>query len=921
MERGPVRVIGREAELAAVDELLSTTRHRFALLTLEGEPGIGKTTVWREALRRAAALGYAVLSTRPTEADARLSLAGLADLFGPVERGELDALPAPQREALAAALLQAPAPAHGIDERALCAGALSLLRFLSRERPVLLAVDDAQWLDTATARVLGFAARRLHDERVGFLAAVRLGAARAPTFDRAADAEDRHTIRLGPLSVAALHETIKQATGRSLPRPAIVRLAQACGGNPFFALEAARELGDRRPLSGAVAVPASLGDLLGSRLRRLPPPARRALLVASLMARPTTDIAGRDALEPAERAGIVLVDSSQVVFAHPLFASAIQSHAGATEVRRVHRELAGTVREPEERARHAALGAAAPDLAIAGDLEAAATLARSRGAPAAAAELLELAITMTPGTDESRRGADRVEAAAHWFDAGDLGRAESLVTEAAAGKLQPPTRARALHLMGQLHARRSTFGEALAVASEALIAAAGDDALTAELEMDIGYYAVSLGDVPTSVEHVTAGVRAAERAGEAGLLGDAMATATVCEFVAGKGFDEQRILLARALEDPWRPRAWQMRPAFIHGNLLLYVGRAAEAASVLGALHAEALERGEESPIPFSCFWLAWACLWSGAFDAARRRADEARQTAALLDDPAASAMALVTAALVHAHDGSTDLARVEATDALRRFHDLGWTIGVMFALWSLGLAELSAGRPAAVDAALSPLSSQLTSMPAGDPFMGVSVPIAVEALVELGELDRAEPLLQWFEGRAAALDRPWARAAASRCRALIRAARGDGDGATAALADAIRHHDRTSLPFERARTLLAAGRVHRRLKEKRLAADRLNEALGIFRGLGAMGFAATAERELARLGLRPPTVDGLTETERRVAELAASGLANREIAGRAFLTTKAVEGNLTRVYRKLGIRSRGGLARALQGADDADKA
>lgn len=911
-------MIGREAELAAVDDLLTTARDRFALLTLEGDPGIGKTTVWREALHRAAAQGFRVLSARPTEADATLSLVGLADLFGTLDHAVIDRLPPPQRDAVAAALLQTPAPDHGIDERALSAAVLSLIRALCDGCPILLAVDDAQWLDTQSSRVLMFVVRRLQSQPIGCVATVRLGTGHTSTFDRAADREVASIVRLGPLSVAALHETIKERTGRSLPRPAIVHLTQLCGGNPLFALEVVRECGDRDLMARRLVVPSNLSDLLGAKLRRLPASTRHALLIASLLSRPTPQLAGREALEPAEQAGIVVTDSGHVAFTHPMFASVVQAEAAAPELRGVHRELAGAVDDPEERARHAALGTDATDPAIAADLEAAAALARSRGAPAAAAELLELAITRTPVGDAPRRDANRVAAAAAWFDAGDLARAETLLTQATGARVEPRTRARALHLLGQLYSRRNTFGEALAMASAALQAATGDAALTAELEMDMAYYAVSLGDVPTSVQHAAAAVAAAERCGSDGLLADALATSTVCEFVAGMGFDEARILRARELEDPWRPRAWQMRPAFIHGNLLLYVGRAAEAAGVLGALHAEAIERGEESPIPFSCFWLAWACLWSGDFAAARRRADEARLTAALLDDPAATAMALVTAALVHAHDGSADTARDEAGDALRRFEELGWMVGVMYAVWALGLAELSAGRPEAVDAALGPLAGQITAMPAGDPFMGVFLPIAVEALIELGDVGRAEPLLKWFETRATELERPWAQAAASRCRGLICAARGDGDGAAAAVSDALRHDDRSPLMFERGRTLLAAGQVHRRRKEKRLAAQRLGEALRIFRDLGAAGFATRTERELARLGLRPPTVDALTHTERRVAELAATGLSNREIADRAFLTTKAVEGNLTRTYRKLGIRSRGGLARALQSMDGA---
>ncbi|MBV8529509.1 MAG: helix-turn-helix domain-containing protein [Candidatus Dormibacteraeota bacterium] len=917
MFRGTEQVVGRERELAAVDDLLTTASSRFAVVVLEGVAGIGKTTVWHEAIRRAAARRVRVISTRPTEAEVSLSLAGLGDLFGAVDDSVKSQLPPPQRDALAAALLQAPAPEHGIDERALSAAVLSVLRLLSQEGPLLVAVDDAQWLDTSSSRALSFAVRRLDREPIACLAAVRAGAVRLPTFDRAADASARVELELGPLSVAALHEAVKQRTGRSLARPVIVQLSHVCGGNPFYVLEAAKDLSDSAIGIGRIRVPDTLVELLVSRIKSLPATTRRALLITAMLSRPELAQVDAAALGAAVRAGVVAIDSGHVRFTHPLFASAIQRHAGELACRSAHRHLAAVLTEPEERARHAALGAEAPNAAIVAELGSAAALAGSRGAPAAAAELLELAVNLTPASEAGGADAARVAAAASWFDAGDLARAQSLLEDAMAGQMEPRLRATALHLLGQMHARRSSFGQALAAAQAGLEAAVGDAALRAELEMDIAYYGASVGDMPTALTHANRAVDEAGHAGAPGLLGDALAAAAMCGFLAGAGIDEARILRARELEDPWRSRAWQMRPAFIHGHLLLYTGRAAEAREVLASVHAEAVERGEESQIPFSCFWLTWACIWCGDFAAARRRVDEARQTAPLLDEPAASGMALLTAALLHAHDGSIELARQEASEAAALFGRLGWNIGVLYALWAAGLAELSAGRPELVDAALGELAAQITSLPGGDPVVGACVPIEVEALVELGQSERAGPMLQWLEERAAAVDRPWARAAAARCRALVRAALGDNDAAVAQLDVALAQHARTPIPFERARTLLVAGQVHRRRKEKRLAADRLGEALLIFEDLGATAFAARAKRELARLGRRPATTDALTDTELRVAELAASGLANRQIADRAFLTTKAVEGNLTRVYRKLGIRSRAALARALQHAGE----
>jgi DNA-binding CsgD family transcriptional regulator len=907
-------IVGRDAELGAVEAFLTTAQSHLVVLTFEGEAGIGKTTIWLEAVRRAGARGTRVLVTRPSEAEATLSYAALSDLFDAVTDATVSQLPVPQREAISAALLRAPAPRRGIDERALCAAVLSLLRLMSAEGPLVVAVDDAQWLDSPSARVLSFAVRRLDSEAIGFLVTARVGGAPSSLrFDRAADPSRHNTVLVGALSVAALHELVKQRTGRSLSRPTLVQIAGVCGGNPFYALEIAAALPDRPLESGRLPVPDTLTELVVARLGQLPPATRRALLVAAALSQPTTDLVDPRALGVARRAGIITINQGRIHFAHPLLASAVYGRADTSERRSVHRRLATAVREPEERARHAALGAPGPDAAIARELEEAAVLAKSRGAPGGAAELLDLAVGLTPASRSGEREARLVAAAGSWFDAGDLVRAQARLEEALAVTVDAPFRARALHLLSHIHSRRSSFTEAAAVAFHALEAAADDAELSAEVELDLAYYTVSLGDLPAAEEHARRAVAAAESARAPGVLADALAVVTMTEFIGGHGLDEDRIGRARALEDPNRNRVWQMTPAFIHGSLLLYTGRLDEALAILGQLHSETLERGEESPIPFSCFYLAWVCLWRGDLVAMGRIAHEARQTAALLDDPAANGIALAASALVHAFDGSSVQARQEALESVRLFQELNWALGIIWPLWALGLTELSSGNPAAVDAALGPLAAMLTSMGGGDPFLGVFMPEEIEALVELGRLDQAETFIERFERGGAVVDRAWALAAAGRCRGLLCASRGDVDGALAAFEKALAQHDRCRMPLERARTLLALGRLQRRAGMRGRARATLADALGAFEHFGAPVWAERTRGELERVGRRGTVPDTLTPTETRVAQLAASGLANREIAERAFLTTKAVEANLTRVYRKLGIRSRGGLARALQ--------
>jgi AAA ATPase domain len=260
-------LVGRPAELAALDALFERLATGVAGVRLEGDPGIGRSAVWQEGVRRAADRGLLVLTARPTEAEAAYAFAGLGDLLGDVDGRLLAALPIPQRQALEAALLVAEDPGGGIEERAIGAGLLSVLRALAAERPTLVAVDDVRWLDEPTGRVLAFALRRLRTERVGLLVAARAGT--SSQLDRALPPERLQRIVLGPLSVGALHVLFKQHLGHSFPRPVLGRIARACDGNPLYSLEIAREL-ERTPEPGPVLpVPAALGSLVEERVARL----------------------------------------------------------------------------------------------------------------------------------------------------------------------------------------------------------------------------------------------------------------------------------------------------------------------------------------------------------------------------------------------------------------------------------------------------------------------------------------------------------------------------------------------------------------------------------------------------------------------------------------------------------------------------
>jgi DNA-binding CsgD family transcriptional regulator len=324
-----------------------------------------------------------------------------------------------------------------------------------------------------------------------------------------------------------------------------------------------------------------------------------------------------------------------------------------------------------------------------------------------------------------------------------------------------------------------------------------------------------------------------------------------------------------------------------------------------------------ESEISTFSLYVVWAYLWLGETERATEVVAADAAAAALLGDPAMAALTRSAEALVSAQRGEVEMTRAQAGAALAQFSELEWWTATVFPRWALGFAELSAGDPAAAHAVLEPLTVMLPSLGLADPVGLVFLPDEIEALVALGELARAQPLVELLRRLGQAHDRPWAIAAAARGRGILATAHGDLDVATAAFDEALAAHDRVEMPFERARTLLALGRARRRRKQWSAAREALREALSLFARSGAPLWVQATQTELGRAGERTSDPSELTATERRIAELAASGLSNQEVAERAFLTVKGVEANLTRAYRKLGIRSRGGLAAALAREDE----
>ena len=381
------RLIGRENQVEALAAFAARAAEGPWALAIEGDAGVGKTALWLEGVAIARERGARVVSARPAEAEARLGLTAIGDLLDGVLEHVRPALPEPQAEALAVALLLERPAGPAPDDRTVAIAVLNALRALAAEQPLIVAVDDVQWLDAASAAVLAFAWRRLRTEPVGLLVTVRGGAAAraAPPAD---DPRTTH-VAVGPLSLGAVHRLLESRLGLVLSRPALRRLHEVAGGNPFYALELGRALqrhGSTIAAGEPLPFPDWLHELVRDRIEALPIATRRALAPVAALTQPTLSVLGRavgaEALGPAFDSRVLLLDGRRVRFSHPLLASAVYSGLDPFSRRELHRRLAGLV-TGEERARHLALAAEGPDASVAAALERASTDALSRGATAA----------------------------------------------------------------------------------------------------------------------------------------------------------------------------------------------------------------------------------------------------------------------------------------------------------------------------------------------------------------------------------------------------------------------------------------------------------------------------------------------------------------------------------------------------------
>jgi ATP/maltotriose-dependent transcriptional regulator MalT len=915
-------VVGRDADLQTIARELDSPADQPPVVVLQGEPGIGKTTLWLAGIEQARQRGFRILSCRPSAAEAQLSYASLADLLADIDDDLLDTLPDPQRRAIDFVLLRGPAEPAVTDYRATGAALLSVLDRLADHTPVLLAIDDLQWMDSSTAQVADFALRRLSSP-VAVLAALRSPGDSDQELPLLQSDPDRiHRVRVGPLSLGALHQVLRTRTGSSFPRPALTRIAQISGGNPFYALELAWGTRREGPAEPASPLPQTLAQLVRIRIDGIRPDVQPALLAAAALGEPTVELIqfaldsgpaeAERLLEAAEDYGVITLDGHRVRFTHPLLATGVYTSASPARRRGMHRRLAELTADPEERARHIAQAATRLDAASTVALDQGAARARARGAPAAAAELLELAIKLGASTPERR-----ITLAQDHFDAGDPARARALLEETVAGLPAGPSRAGALQVLAVVRLHDDSYRESAGYLEQALAEVGPDLRPRVQILNQLMFVLVNLGRIPDALQLTSETMASAERLGDPDLLAKALAASVMIRFLSGQGLDEPRLERALDLEDPDVPTPVMLRPTLISSLLLAWTGRLDEAREGLQSIRRRCLDRGEESDLMFAAFHAVIVECWRGNLADAHLIAEDTMERALQLGTDIPRAIALATQANVAAYAGQPDETRRAALEALAIFQRGSCLAVTVWPAVTLGFLEVSRADYPAAAALLGPLASAAAAMGYGEPTAAPFAPDAVEALIGVGQLDEAATLLDQLESNGRRLDRAWALALGARCRSLLLAAAGDLDAAAKTAEHALDEHRRLPMPFERARTLLVLGQIQRRRRQKRAAAVALQEAVRAFDEIGTPLWADRARAELDRVsGSSAAGSSRLTPSERRVAELAASGLTNREVAGALFISPKTVEANLGRVYHKLGIHSRAELGQRMAERD-----
>jgi DNA-binding NarL/FixJ family response regulator len=884
-------VVGRETERARIDDFVAGLRDGARSVTIGGEPGIGKTVLWRHGVGRCREAGYRVLLARPGEDELPLALAGLVDLFEDVDgstdftRSELDQL------------------ARG---RAV----LETLRGLARFTPTVVAVDDVQWLDPASARALRYAFRRLDAEPVGLLATRRRGVEPGEPIELAT--ERHEAVELGPVSLGVLRGILSRFVS-AISRPTLRRIQEVSGGNPLYAVELARAL-ESGGWDG-ISLPDSLQDAIVHRLDGAPS-GLQPLLEAVAALGPVSVEELRTALpelelDPllalAEERGLLqLEDDLTVRFAHPLLGSGVYGNLSALARRSLHARLAERAADPDARARHLALCTDRTDEAVAQLLEDAAGRAASRGAPELAAEFERHAARLTPPDDGTAARRRALAEISHLAAAGEVGRALALAEQLI--EAMPPGPARAEALVRYAALEGDDFPRVEALLAEALVEAGQDELLRGRVLDEIGFLRGSLrGDLATGLDNAREALAIAERLGDRQLeLSAAIAVADIEGLTGALRLDVGRRALE--LEPEVGVTFLAGSPRMLFAKQLRQSGDLPGARALFEQIQAELGPAGDERTRPYVLYDLACLDCYAGELASAAELVERAAQAARDSENTHVGVWALYPRALVAAWLGRADEARAAAGEIVAWSEQRGARPVGARALSLLGLLALSEGDSARAAAELGEAIALVDAMGLDNALAVPARPDGVDAFVAAGDAPGARELLTRIE-RQPSEDVPLLEAIVDRCRGVVLAAEGEPDAAVAPLERSVAGFDALGFRPDGARAVLALGRALLRAGHRVRAADAFADALRRFGSMGASLWEARAAEELERAA--PGRAKGeLTRTEQRVAALVAEGKRNKEIGAELYLSVATVEAHLTRIYRKLEIRSRSELVR-----------
>ena len=915
--------VGRSRELAAATGFVNGASGPVAVV-LHGEPGIGKTSLLRSTLD---SVDATVLLSRSSHAEASMSLVGLADLLAAVPDEAMAGLPAPQRRALDAVLLRtAPEDEHPASrEVAVAVG--SVLEALAARGPVAIGIDDVQWLDPSSEAALRFVIRRLRGLRIAVLMTVRSGAAAANPLgveDAIPDAVAR--IEVGPLSIGSIHDLVANSLGVSLSRPVLVRISDVSGGNPFYALELCRALVADGRVDDPAAIPRlsdRLHRLVDDRILALTPSARTMTTVAAAAGHADVSVL-TDALDAddwsdaggaeAEDAGVLEVDRGQVRFTHPLLAAAVLDNTAPSDRRSAHRRLAAAVDDPESTARHLAAAATGPDEAVATALDSAARHAWARGARLAAAEMSDMAVDASPLTPRRARHRRRLDAAGFAFEAANPARANAHLRAVLDETTDPRHEIEAHLQLGSAQYEFDGYEPAVAHLRAALdMVDDGDHRVRARISVELAYVQLFGGDRAEALSHATRAVEDAARSGDPMLECSSSAVAALAHLFNGDGLRDDLVDAALGDDDSLDP--------------LRFKGRITACAALKWADHfdrardllTEQLEfssgRDDQVAAPIIEWLLTDLEILVGNWDEAERLATRAVDATRFRTGDFAVSLSHAARARVLTLQGRHDEARFDIDVAMEAGARIGG-VALVYAVGSAVLLQSCRGDSAAVHDLAGPMVALARAMEPTDPAFLRWVPDEIDALIALGEIDEAADVLGWFESLCDTTGRQSAIAGALRCRAQLVALGGDDEQALTLAERAADTAAAVGLPHDEARALLVAGGIQRRLRRKQRADEALGRAEKMFDALGAPDWTERAAAERRRVGMRSGAATdlpgALTVAEAQVAEIVATGMTTKEAAAELFMSPKTVEHHLTRIYAKLGIRSRRELAAAL---------